>query len=46
MGLANDHINKNSEYRVDGADDEQVMELYERHSEQYEEVVRNANDQK
>jgi len=33
MGLSNDHIAKNSEYRVDPADDERIMDMYERHSE-------------
>ena len=33
VSLSTEHINKNSEFRVDPADDERIMDMYERHSE-------------
>lgn len=43
MTLASDHIARGSQYKVNDADEQQVIEEFERQSEEYEKVVKEGN---
>lgn len=46
MGLAQDHISRGSSYKVNELDEQRTIEEFERQSEDYERIVREANAQK
>ena len=46
MRLAQDHIERGSQYKVGTLNEQEAIENFERESEEYERVVRDANEQK
>ena len=46
MGLAQDHIAKGTSYKVNELDEQQTIEEFEKQSEEYEQIVRDANVKK
>eukprot|EP00347_Sterkiella_histriomuscorum_P020386 403338000 len=46
MGLAQDHIAKGTSYKVNELDEQRTIEEFEKQSEEYEKIVRDANSQK
>lgn len=43
MGLAKDHIARGSQYKVNELDEQRAIDEFERQSEEYEKIVKDAN---